>query len=95
MSQCSIEPLFQDLLSQQDDSESVARRGLKHNATDLVKFVDKFLKEQHLMMTMKGFNDWCTESREFLRNHPVTFWQDKEKRRVLYNNYVHEKEGKV
>jgi hypothetical protein len=45
VSQCSTEKLLQDLLSQQDNSESAAGRGKTHHATDLAKFVDKFLKK--------------------------------------------------
>jgi hypothetical protein len=92
VSQCSTETLFADLLSQQDDSNSSAGRGLQHNANDLVKFVDKFLQEQNLPMTLKGFCDLRKKSREFLNNHPCTSLQDKEKKNGLSLKLMHKKQ---
>ena len=91
VSQCSTETLFADMLSELDDSNSSAQRGLQHNASDLVKFVDKFLHEQNLPLTLKEFCGWREKSREFLNNHPCTSLRDKEKKNELYAKFMHKK----
>jgi hypothetical protein len=91
VSHCSTETLFADVLSQQDDSNSSAGRGLNLNANDLVKFVDKFLQEQNLPMTLKRFYKWCKKTRHFLNNHPCTSLRDKEKRYDLFHEFTHKR----
>ena len=92
VSQCSTETLFADVLSQLDNKNSSAGRGLQHNAKDLVKFVDKFLQEQNMSMTLKGFCDWRDQSREFLNNHPCTSLRDKKIKAELSLKFMHKRE---
>jgi hypothetical protein len=54
--------------------------------------VDKFLQDQNLPVTLKGFCDWHKKSREFLNNHPCTSLQVKEKKNGLYVKFMHKKQ---
>jgi len=92
VSQCSTETLFADVLSQLDNKNSSAGRGLQHNAKDLVKFVDKFLQEQNMSMTLKGFCDWRDKSKEFINNHPCTSLRDKKMKNELSLKFMHKRE---
>jgi hypothetical protein len=54
--------------------------------------VDKFLQEQNLPMTLKGFCNWHKKSKDFLNNHPYTSVRDKEKKNGQYLKFMHKKQ---
>ena len=56
VSQCETETLFEDLLGSKGRAK--AQTGPKHTNSDLVKFVDNFLKVHGLGMTMKEYYEW-------------------------------------
>jgi hypothetical protein len=47
------------------------------------------------MMTQKGFNDWLKKGREFLRNHPVEKYDERQKRLFLYGVYAKERKHEM
>jgi hypothetical protein len=56
VSQCKTETLFEDLLGSKGRAKT--QTGPKHTSSDLVKFVDNFLKVHGLGMTMNEYYEW-------------------------------------
>jgi hypothetical protein len=71
MSQCNTETLFEDLLQSEERAKAQTRP--KHNKSDLIKFVDNFLKVHGMpMTTMKQYYEWLKKRcRQQLQNNPV------------------------
>ena len=69
VSQCCTETLFEDLL-QSEKMEKSASTAPKHTASELVKFVDNFLKEHGLDMSMKEYLKWRKEGQLYARKKP-------------------------
>ena len=70
VSQCCTETLFEDLLLSKEMA-TAAQTGPKHTASELVKFVDNYLKLHSLDMTMKEYLKWRKEGHQYARKKPV------------------------
>jgi hypothetical protein len=67
VSQCSAETLFEDLLVHEEKRDSGSQKGPKHTATQLEKFIDNFLKEHGMKMTVREFHEWKASAKQYLR----------------------------
>jgi hypothetical protein len=63
-----------------------------HTATELAKFVDKFLKEHGLGMTQREFYNWEKKSYDYVNKMPSSFWEDKSQKARCYNQYQEKKQ---
>jgi hypothetical protein len=71
VSQCSAETLFKDLLVRDEKRGSGSQKGPKHTATQLEKFIDNFLKEHSMKMTVREFHEWKASAKQYLRKQQV------------------------
>jgi hypothetical protein len=86
--QCSTNSLFADLLQK----DKLATQAPTHTATELVKFVDNFLKEHGLNMSTKEYAKWRRQFQQQRRQKPSNKKQwnkeEREERAKKYSEFL-------
>jgi hypothetical protein len=64
VSQCSTETLFEDLFKCEETRATLAKTGPTATSNDLIKYMNKFLQNQDLTMTMRQYVTWKEKKKE-------------------------------